>query len=376
MKRMSKIVLALGVVALAVGPAWGDDGAGKPEGKTDDYTRGLLDCSNAMTIYCGDVVTGDNSGSPMNVDLYSCSSWNEAGPEDVYIIDLAGYTELTITIADLQEDLDVFLLTDCDEAACTAYGNTTINGEFNPGTYYIVVDGYDGAVSTYTLTVECADVPPPPEEDGSICNFMAVCYDWDFTQGDQGFVPVECDPTSTNPVWQWGAETLVPGSPGNVWATVLNGNYVNYMSEGLASPPFTVTPECDWMEIKHYVYTEGYITGTGNIYDGVNVTVDDMVIPPFEGYTGVVNMGTAPCVYGEEVFAGDAFAGKPIRTWGKSCFDLSQFLGMTIRVRFDVGSDGSVTRPGWYLEYVKIGHTTDPVPTERQTWGTLKALYR
>jgi hypothetical protein len=66
----------------------------------------------------------------------------------------------------------------------------------------------------------------------------------------------------------------------------------------------------------------------------------------------------------------------PIRTWGRACFDLSQFMGMTIQVRFDFGSDSSVVRPGWYISYVKIGRTEMPIPVDRSTWGGLKSLYR
>ena len=48
----------------------------------------------------------------------------------------------------------------------------------------------------------------------------------------------------------------------------------------------------------------------------------------------------------------------------------------TIQVRFDFGSDGSVQYPGWYLAYVKIGTTQDPIQIEDSTWGRVKSLYR
>jgi hypothetical protein len=194
--------------------------------------------------------------------------------------------------------------------------------------------------------------------------------------GDHGFMPTPCDPTGGVPVWQYGAENLVPGAPGNVWGTVLNGSYANNAGEGLLSPPFMVTPECSWMEILHYMFCEGYTTSSGNIYDGGNVTVDEIVIPPLEGYTGLCNVGVQACVSDEMVFAGNVSDGVPIRTWGKACFDLSQFMGMTIQVRFDFGSDSSVTRDGWYLGYVKIGNADMPIPVESSTWGSMKALYR
>jgi hypothetical protein len=371
MKRLMTILMFAGILGLLVTTA----SANKPIEKPDAWTRGLLDCSNAIPLYCNSTVNGDNTGMPNNVVTYSCSSWNEAGGEVVYELTLDQYYDLTATLSGMSCDLDIFLLASCDEAACLAYGNSAVTGEFGPGTFYVVVDGYSGAECAYTLDVTCAEVPPPPEEDGSKCNFTGVCIDWDFAQGDQGFTPAPCG-ASGAAVWQYGAEMMVPGAPGNVWGTILNGNYLSSAGEGLLSPPFTVTPDCNWMEIKHYVYTEGYITSSGNIYDGGNVTVDEIVIPPLEGYTGVCNSGTNACVLNEEVFAGDVSAGVPIRTWGRACFDLSQFMGMTIQVRFDFGSDSSVVRPGWYLAYVKIGMTEMPIPVNQSTWGGLKTLYR
>ena len=374
MNRLAKVVLLAGVFCLMVGPVWADTG-GKPDSKLDSYSRGLLDCSNAITLQCNTSVAGDNTNSINNVELYSCVSWNEAGGEDVYVLELDDLYTLNIVISDMTADLDVFLLVDCDEALCTAYGNTTITGDFGPGTYYVVVDGYNGAVSPYTLSVDCEIPPPPPEEDGSVCDFVSLCCVMDFTQSPCMMTPAICDAAGGTPVWQWGPESLVPGAPANVWGTVLNGDYPASAGEGLLTMPFEVTPLCCWMEVKHYVYTEGYTTGSGNIYDGCNVTVDDVVIPPVEGYTGVA--GSAPyCVAGEEVFAGNVTDNVPIRTWGRSCFDLTQFMGQTIQVRFDFGSDSSVQRPGWYLEYVKFGTTEAPVPIETENWGNLKAIYR
>ena len=39
-------------------------------------------------------------------------------------------------------------------------------------------------------------------------------------------------------------------------------------------------------------------------------------------------------------------------------------------------SDGSVQYPGWYLAYVKVGTTAEPIPTEDKTWSGVKSLYR
>jgi len=240
------------------------------------------------------------------------------------------------------------------------------------GTYFIQVIEYgdNGVIDAYVLAAD--ECPPPPEEDGSHCNFAEICYDWDFAVGDHGFVGAPCDADGL-PVWQYGAEATIPGAPGNVWGTVLNGDYAVNSGEGLLSPPFEVVPgQCDWMEIQHYVHTE-WFSPTSTIWDGCNVTVNDIVINPLEGYDGVA--GPPHCVADEEVFAGFSSNG-PSRTWGRSCFDLSQFVGETIQVRFDFGSDGSVIYPGWYLAYVQIGAIGDPIPIEKNSWGRVKSLFR
>ncbi len=43
-----------------------------------------LDCSNAIPINCGDLVSGDNTGLPDNASAYSCVGWTETGGEVVY----------------------------------------------------------------------------------------------------------------------------------------------------------------------------------------------------------------------------------------------------------------------------------------------------
>ena len=117
-----------------------------------------LDCSDAIPINCGDIVTGDNTGLPSSADAYSCVGWSEIAGEVVYELTIPEglCLEVTATIADMTADLDIFFLGSCDENDCLYYGNSTFTtGCLQPGSYYIVVDGYNGAVSDYTLGVTC-----------------------------------------------------------------------------------------------------------------------------------------------------------------------------------------------------------------------------
>jgi len=201
------------------------------------------------------------------------------------------------------------------------------------------------------------------------CDLTNVCLDWDFSVGDHDFTPYNCEPGGAA-VWAYGNETVVPGSPGNVWGTVINGNYVNNSGDGLSSPLFTVTTDCYLMEINHYVHIE-------TNYDGGNVSVNGQVVPPMTGYPAVISTSTsfyAYCVDMEEGFTGNGYSGAS-ETWVPRCFDLSPFMGQTIHVDFDFGSDSSVTYPGWYLAYVKVGGMSS-TPVESSTWGAIKDSFR
>ncbi|MDD5088893.1 MAG: PPC domain-containing protein, partial [bacterium] len=120
----------------------------------------VLDCSDALPVACGSVtLTGQtNSGGNQNVSSYCCSPWDESGPEKVYRIEVPADHYLTASLSSLggPGDVDVFLLDACAPTACIAFGdNVASAGNLAAGTYYIVVDGWDGGVSTYTLSIDC-----------------------------------------------------------------------------------------------------------------------------------------------------------------------------------------------------------------------------
>ncbi|MFC1573487.1 hypothetical protein ACFL6M_07825 [Candidatus Eisenbacteria bacterium] len=196
------------------------------------------------------------------------------------------------------------------------------------------------------------------------CGLETVCIDWNFAEGDQGFLPAVCEPGGL-PVWEYGPTTFIPGAPGDVWGTVLQANYLNDSGDGLCSPEFAVTADCYLMEVYHYYDIE-------TNYDGGNVTVNGVVVAPDGGYDATISTSTsfyAWCVDLEEGFTGHE------NTWASDCFDLSAFIGQNVIVCFDFGSDSSVTYPGWYIAQVQIGGP-EGTPVDGDTWGTIKHLFK
>jgi Immune inhibitor A-like, MAM domain len=225
----------------------------------------------------------------------------------------------------------------------------------------LFVVGLVGTVGIVMAQEKPPQAPLPTLTEVS-CGLIHVEHDWDFSVSDQGFTTTPCDVTGGGTgVWAWGA-TTIPGAPGTVWGTVLAGNYPNNSGEGLLSPAFTVDSLADTMEILSYVHTE-------TNFDGVNVKVNNTLLQPTPVYNATISTSTsfyAYCNDNQPGWTGNSGAGAS-QVWIQQCFDLSAYNGQSIQVRFDFGSDSSVTYPGWYIAYVRIGSAT--VPVELQSFS-------
>ncbi len=187
------------------------------------------------------------------------------------------------------------------------------------------------------------------------CDLQVITHDWDFAAGDQGFTVTDCDEGGV-PSWEYGQTDFIPGAPGAVWGTVLEGDYSDYAGGGLVSPPFLVDAQSCFLEVQHYFDTE-------TDHDGGNVSVGvwpySQIITPIGGYSASEISSSlnyyAYCVDSEPGWTGHDAA------WRVDCFDLTEYLGQVIQVEFDFGSDESTTCPGWYLSAVRTGSPT-PLP--------------
>ena len=114
-------------------------------------------CDHHDTIGCGDTVNGDTNGLLDYYNGYWCTDRNESGGEIKYLLNLAETNFVKVTLSAMTNDLDVFVLDDCDPSRCVEYADTkTSSGVWlDPGDNYIVVDGFEGAADTFTLELEC-----------------------------------------------------------------------------------------------------------------------------------------------------------------------------------------------------------------------------
>ena len=137
-----------------------NDCDGLADGDDDECACDIPD----LMIECGATVTGTTIGGVGVLSRYpGCATYEETGPEVIYSLTLDKANRLTITLSDLSADLDLYLLADAGGEACVngclAYSAATveevIDFDAGAGIVHIVVDGYSGAESDFTLSVEC-----------------------------------------------------------------------------------------------------------------------------------------------------------------------------------------------------------------------------
>jgi hypothetical protein len=132
---------------------------------SDDW----IDLDRVIQAYCqpgpGGVFQGDTRNKPNNAEYYgdgnSPPTHPYTGGEDVYVLRTTRLGDVELRLDDWWGvDLDLLLLYEAHPAALLAWHDRVISlRNLAPGTYYIVVDGYNGYRGPYTLTMICGNEP-------------------------------------------------------------------------------------------------------------------------------------------------------------------------------------------------------------------------
>jgi len=150
-----------------------DDGDGLTDcadGDCDTHDACSEICNPLSTISCGDTVHASNDapGSTDRIhDAGCCSGYDFSGPEVAYRFVLGELQRITLRLQELSEDLDMFLLDDrrdecnvescIDESSRSGSSSETIYETLEAGTYYVLINGWEDAVSDFTLRLTCTD---------------------------------------------------------------------------------------------------------------------------------------------------------------------------------------------------------------------------
>jgi len=122
-----------------------------------------------FALVCGQEIFAGNDaeGSTDNIDSFPCApTYDYSGPEIAYALVIDEATEVTVSLRALAEDLDLFILDavggECHSDFCFATSTNTgtedesVTFQADPTVYFVVVDGYQGTVSDFFLSVDCA----------------------------------------------------------------------------------------------------------------------------------------------------------------------------------------------------------------------------
>lgn len=202
-----------------------------------EVSCGYLDCGNSVPLNCGVPYNGNNINGNDDVSLYTCGrtlNVENNGPEIVHTFTTNEAGQVTINLTGLSDNLELFLLSSCDRGACLQFSqnsgtsNEQIIRNLPAGTYYVVVDGYNGAVSPYTLTVECNQVCglslTPTGTTNADCGQSNGLYNFSVYGGSPTYIATYQGPVSGNQVSNSGHFCFANLPAGSYTYTVRDGN--------------------------------------------------------------------------------------------------------------------------------------------------------
>ncbi|HPN39445.1 MAG TPA: hypothetical protein PL041_13670, partial [Melioribacteraceae bacterium] len=167
----------------------------------NDFFYEQLDFNTAIPIFDGQKISGSNAGGTNNVTKYlwyDYSSGSYTGPEKIYKIEVTDSCRLIANLSNVSNNnLDVFILSHKDvyTNGHRDENNKAWHSDAKPGTYYIVVDGWNNATGSYDLTVQCQSGKPK----GNIIWYEDFEKDanlrWIVTGQEWGIGEIESGPT-------------------------------------------------------------------------------------------------------------------------------------------------------------------------------------
>jgi len=160
-------------------------------------TAGCPACVVDGVLSCGDTLSANNGSGASDFADYSCTNYDQSGPELKYVFAVPPDTEVTVNLDYHEVDQEIMLLGNaCDPNDCLVYGdNAATFGVLSGGPFVLVIDGYNGASGDFTVSVECTPIDWCPGYTGQDmccqnddpcgwaddweCDCDATC-DWDY----------------------------------------------------------------------------------------------------------------------------------------------------------------------------------------------------
>jgi len=347
-----------------------------PNGEDNTYGHGIIDLYEACLIaqsgygYIeGHVEDVGNVGiENALIEIINTTRFTRADENGDYIIGLPADTTYTVRASYFG------YLPEEDTVSITPEDTSTLDFTLlsaPSGSLHGYVISAEDSTAIEGASIEVADTPLDPVQTDNLGHYVFPAIPGGSTYlirvrasgfgigEDTVFIPVGGNPQldfALNPfesfenddagwvgegVWQWGTPSSGPGSAydgTNVWATVLAGQYPSNADDELVTNFYLIQDDIASMSIYQWYDMESGWDG-GNISISADGGTTWELLIPDGGYPDpdVVGLDNEP-----------GFSGNS--DWAQVIVDISNYTGQVVKFRFRFGSDGSITRDGWYLD--------------------------
>ncbi|MDM5201442.1 S8 family serine peptidase [Fictibacillus enclensis] len=294
-----------------------------PESPNNGYGHGLLNVFDAVSSIISGLGKVKGTVLKEGVDSEAPTYTHEAPQETYARMDLP----LTITAKDNISISSVTLQYQDRDGNWQSIEADRSGGNYEEGTYTAILPGHAIAVPSLTYRWKIVDYGQHEVTTDSynvnVLPGISVGYSADFESESVGW-----SSSGTLNTWEWGTPTSGPGNAASgtkVYATNLDGNYDNSANMALKMPPIDLGDGPAYLQFKHWYDIE-------NNYDyaQVFVSTDQQNWTEKARFTNKSN------------------------AWINGQVDLSAYANQRIYVAFNLKTDGSVVKPGWYLDDVKL----------------------
>lgn len=293
-----------------------------PESPNNGYGHGLLDAYEAVSSVVSGLGVIDGAVSKDGEDT-EAPTYSHDAPEVIYAgMDL----DVTITAEDNISVTSVEVVYEDNRIEAKR-----VSGDHLSGEYTVIVPGEDIEEGTFEYHFEINDFGNNSVTTDSysvtVEPGITVGYFEDFEKAPSGWTVF-----GENSSWEHGIPTSGPGeafSGENVYATNLSGTYNNYENSTLVMPPIDL-PEGE----AYLQYSQWYNLENNWDYGHVYISSD---MENWEQLERITNVSDG---------------------WIESEIDLSDYSGERVYIGFNLTSDISITRDGWYIDDVGLADTS------------------
>ena len=301
-----------------------------PESPNNGYGAGLLNVYDAVSSVVSGLgklkgqVTKDGDDSEAPVLEHSQPATVFAGMP--LTLEASAADDISVTNVEVEYQLE--------DGTWAAVSAVRSSGDYKNGIYRAAIPGEAVSGNEFVYKWKAVDYggnETVNEYTVSVLPGITVGYEQDFESDPSGWTSYG-DANS----WEWGVPTSGPGSAvsgDKVYATTLAGTYQNRANMSLQMPPIDLPEGNSFLQFKQWYNLE-------RNYDYGHVFVS----------TDAVN-------WVQKLRVNNLSNG-----WIDGEVDLSEYAGQRVYIAFNVTTDGSVVRDGWYLDDVRLSDTPLAAP--------------